>query len=119
MSARLRQHAACASCVPAQAWVLLSVCCESDACSIQLMCEEQVLMAAASAAAAGVLPFVNPWIAVCSLCLNFLWRKHDFACVAMLMAASAAWAQREWIWSSVWDVLHQAGRQRMGMHYYE
>ncbi len=74
----------------------------------------QILMAAATAAAAGVLPHVNPWLALCSLCLNFSWRKHDFACVIMLMAAAAAWAQREDVAGSVLGFLHDLGRERVG-----
>ena len=70
-------------------------------------------MAAASAAAAGVLSHVDPRIALCSLCLNFMWRKHDFACVMMLMAAAAAWSHREHVWSTLWEGLHKFASQRV------
>ena len=71
-------------------------------------------MAAASFAACGVLSHVILWIAVCSMCLNFAWRGHDFACVVVLMAAAVVWREREWIWGGLWEGLHEIGRQRAG-----
>ena len=75
----------------------------------------QVLMAAASAAAVGILAHVNPWIAVFSLGLNFAWRNHDFACVIVLMSSAAAWARREEMWGALWDGLHEFGTRRLGV----
>ncbi len=76
---------------------------------------QKVLMAAASAAAAGVLPYVNPWIAVLSLCLNFLWRRHDFTCVLLLMATAALWSLRGDLWNYVTSILHDMGSVRAGV----
>ncbi len=80
----------------------------------QMLKMQKVLMAAATAAAAGVLPQVHPLVAACSLCLNFLWRKHDFACVLALITTVVIWSQRQHLWYSVADFLHGVGRLRAG-----
>jgi hypothetical protein len=81
----------------------------------KMLAMQKVLMAAATAAAAGVLPYVNPWVALSSLCLNFMWRKHDFACVIILMATTTFWSQRGDILLAVTGILHDIGSMRAGI----